>query len=54
MVEALVGDDRATAEAAYVELQRRVRRSRHPRVLRATPAELADLVQEVALLLTRV
>lgn len=53
MVEALVGDDRATAEAAYVELQRRVRRSRHPRVLRATPAELADLVQEVALLLTR-
>lgn len=53
MVEALVGDNRAMAEAAYVELQRRVRRSRHPRVLRATPAELADLVQEVALLLTR-
>ncbi len=53
MVEALLGDDRAAAEAAYAELHRRVRRCRHPRVLRATPAEIADLVQDVALRLTR-
>lgn len=53
LVEALVSDDRALAGAAYAALRRRVHRSRHPAVRAASRAQRDEIVQEVAMLLTR-
>ena len=53
LVEALVSTDRALADAAYAELRRWVHRSRHPAVRAASAAQRDEIVQEVAVLLTR-
>lgn len=53
LVEALVGDDPGVARAAYARLRSLVVRSRHPAVRRATAAEREEIVQDIALHITR-
>ena len=53
LVEALVGDDLGVARAAYARLRSLVVRSRHPAVRRATAAERDEIVQDIALHITR-
>lgn len=53
LVEALVSDDPRVGRAAYARLRAWVLRSRHPAVRRASAAEREEIVQEVALHITR-
>jgi len=53
LVKALVSDDPRLNRAAYARLRGHVLRCRHPAVRRASPAEREEIVQEVALHITR-
>jgi hypothetical protein len=53
LVDALVSEDRELAAAAYGALRRRVLRCRHPAVIAGTAAQRDELVQDIAMMLTR-